>query len=141
MRVTKESNAPRPAWNQVLSGSGTMEIIWRLWSRLVVSYGILCCQFLNEDGNLEHLQHIVPASIRRQVLKYFHDIPRGGHLGAEKTLDKIRNSLYWPKMKRDVENYCSQCDLYAARKHSKTFYYLGSSTPVFSRRDCGAHSD
>lgn len=119
MLVTKESNEPRPAWNQVSSGSGTMKTIWRLWNRLVVSNGILCRQFLNEDGDLEHLQLIVPASLRQQVLKYFHDIPSGGHLGAEKTLDKIRNSLYWPKMKRDVENYCSRCDLCAARKPSK----------------------
>ena len=84
--VSKESQEPRPAWNQVSHGSGTMKTIWRLWDRLVVSQGILCREFFDDDGKFLHLQIIVPSSCRQQVLKHFHDVLTGGHLGAEKML-------------------------------------------------------
>lgn len=101
--ITKEADEPRPAWNQVSYGLATMKTIWRLWNRLVVYRGILCRQFLNDDGELGLLPIIVPSPLRTQVLKYLHDIPTGAHLGPEKTLDRIRKSLYWPKMKRYIE--------------------------------------
>lgn len=85
-----------------------------------VLHGVLYRRFFNDNGESGHLQLIVPSSLKDQVCRHFHDIPTGGHLGTEKTLDKVRNSLYWPKMKRDIERYCSQCDLCAAKKPSKT---------------------
>lgn len=54
------------------------------------------------------------------MIKYFHDIPSAGHLGAEKTLEKLKHSFYWPAIKKFVDNYCMTCDKCVARKLSIT---------------------
>ena len=48
-----------------------------------------------------------------------HDIPIAGHLCAEKTLVKIRQSFFWSGMKDDIQNYCKQCHQCASRKPTK----------------------
>lgn len=57
--------------------------------------------------------------MQQQVLHYYHDIPSAGHLGAEKTLGRIKQGFYWPSMKETVSEYCHSCDNCAARKQSK----------------------
>ncbi|CAC5373349.1 unnamed protein product [Mytilus coruscus] len=64
---------------------------------------------------------ILPASKHNEelVLRYLHDTPRGGHLGVEKTLDKVWQAFYWPNMKESVQKYCTECDFCTSRKHPK----------------------
>ena len=62
------------------------------------------------------LQLLVPGSKKNDVLRYHHGIPFVGHLGIEKTLEKIKNKFYWPNMKLSVEEYCRKCDKCGARK-------------------------
>lgn len=110
--VAKESNESRPAWNNVSPGSRSLTTICRIRN------SSLYRRFITDDDEFGHLQFMVPSAFRNQ-LRYFHNIPTGGHLEAEKTLDKIKHTMYWPKMKRDIEKYCLQCDLCAAKKPSR----------------------
>jgi hypothetical protein len=41
---------------------------------------------------------IVPQVLVPPLLAYFHDSPLGGHLGARKTIHKIRQSFIWKGM-------------------------------------------
>ena len=74
--------------------------------------------YLHEHGLLYHVwsptgrrrtatksQLAVPANLRFDILKAFHDNPMGGHLGHEKTYDKIRVHYYWPGMYKDIQHW------------------------------------
>ncbi|XP_062594943.1 uncharacterized protein LOC134256302, partial [Saccostrea cucullata] len=43
-------------------------------------------------------------------MKLAHDQPIAGHLGTEKTKQRILASFYWPGLFQDVSDYCAECD-------------------------------
>ena len=43
------------------------------------------------------------------LLRHFHDNPLAGHLGAQRTLSRIRRAFVWPRMATDVEEYIRSC--------------------------------
>ena len=54
-------------------------------------------------------QIVVPCKLREKVLSLGHDDIFAGHLGVNKTLQKIKKSFFWPFMKRDVKRYVNSC--------------------------------
>ncbi|KFD60559.1 hypothetical protein M514_27263 [Trichuris suis] len=52
---------------------------------------------------------VIPESLKTHWLQLFHDSPAGAHLGADKTLDRLRKSVYWVRMAHDVNEYCKTC--------------------------------
>ena len=39
-----------------------------------------------------------------------HDMPYGGgHMGADRTANRLKKRFYWPKWKSDVERHCLTC--------------------------------
>ena len=76
--------------------------------------------YLDEHGLLYHVwsptgrsrtaaksQLVIPSNLRFDILKAFHDNPMGGHLGHEKTYNKIRVHYYWSSMyKLPIVIYC-----------------------------------
>ena len=54
-------------------------------------------------------QFIVPHHKREEALQTFHDLPTAGHRGVTKTYEKIREKLWWPKLKEDVSYWCNSC--------------------------------
>lgn len=57
----------------------------------------------------------IPQSQRKQILFENHDAPCAGHLGIAKTITRISNKYYWPRMYRDIASYvrrCSSCQKY-----------------------------
>ena len=78
--------------------------------------------YLDEQGILCHLwtpgkrrakslctQVVIPASLRHEILVSLHDDPTAGHLGSEKTYEKVRLRYYWPGMYKDIEHWCRSC--------------------------------
>ena len=45
-----------------------------------------------------------------------HNGPAGGHLGVNKTLEKIRARFYFLNLPQVVEKWCRQCELCSSRK-------------------------
>ena len=39
-----------------------------------------------------------------------------GHLGVNKTLERVKDRFYWPGCTKDVKDWCQACDLCASRK-------------------------
>ena len=66
------------------------------------------------------MQMLVPESLKEEILKFYHDVPTAGHLGIDKTLEKIKQHFYWPSMKDYVTKYCNSCDSCAARKPTRS---------------------
>ena len=61
-----------------------------------------------EEYEIEKL--VLPKACRRKVLELGHEIPLAGHLGMEKTRQRILRRFYWPTIFKDVEEYCRCCD-------------------------------
>ena len=51
-----------------------------------------------------------------EVLRQLHDNPTVGHLGENKTLDKVRQRFYWAKCSADVRDWCKRCEVCARKK-------------------------
>ncbi|CAB0028805.1 unnamed protein product [Trichogramma brassicae] len=46
----------------------------------------------------------------REVMRDAHDITSAGHLGIEKTFDRVKREYYWRGMYHDVHEYVRSCD-------------------------------
>ena len=60
-------------------------------------------------GVCKHLQLVLPGNLVKSVLEGLHSNLVGGHMGAVKTLAKVRARFYRPGQKRDVEIWCKSC--------------------------------
>ena len=52
---------------------------------------------------------VLPESLKREALQRNHDAPSAGHQGVEKTLQRLKQEVFWADMAKDVNQYCSQC--------------------------------
>ena len=55
-------------------------------------------------------QLYVPKAWRRKVLNLHHDHVLAGHMGIKGTMKKIKENMWWPRMKQDVFKYVQSCD-------------------------------
>jgi hypothetical protein len=60
---------------------------------------------------------VVPKVLQQKVMTDYHEDPiQGGHLGIRRTLEKIRRSLYWDGIARDVHDFVAACHNCQMRK-------------------------
>lgn len=52
---------------------------------------------------------VVPTAMRQEILYACHDETTAGHLGVSRTLARIRQKYYWPKLLRTVQHYVKSC--------------------------------
>ena len=55
-------------------------------------------------------QLVVPHCLCMEVLHQSHDEPMAGHLGINKTRERVLGKFYWPGIFKDVATYCRTCD-------------------------------
>ena len=92
---------------------GLPRLAWQMYNQLSSQYiqdGILCRKFEPTNGHLAYLQEIVPPSLVTEIITSLHISLTAGHLGAYKTLEKIRQRYYWPGFKTDVKHHILRCD-------------------------------
>ena len=85
------------------------------WDQLEVKGGLLW-RVMENGGDNEVRQLIVPQGLRTEVLQELHSGAVGGHLGEEKTLKKLKERFYWPGHANDVKNWCRACPSCSTRK-------------------------
>ena len=61
--------------------------------------------------DLDRWKLVLPRELHGEALREAHDEPQAGHLGVEKTFQRLAVAYYWPNMFRDVANYVKQCDV------------------------------
>ena len=112
----------KPDWQEIAELSPVTKSYWAQWDSLKVVNGSLKRIWETPDGSTNILQLIIPQVRVSEVLQQMHSGVSGGHLGVNKTLDKIRQRFYWVYCKMDVEEWCRKCDICAASKgpHAKT---------------------
>ena len=67
-----------------------------------------------------HIQLVVPAQFRSQVLEASHSHATGGHLGTTRMFARISHDFYWPGWRTAVERFCKYCHDCAQRKTTPT---------------------
>ena len=79
-------------------------------SRIVERDGVICRIWKPRDGpDTTYEQIVLPQQYRKQIIRLAHDLPFSGHLGTEKTTQRVLRRFYWPSLFRDVKDYCQSC--------------------------------
>lgn len=91
---------------------------WRLRNSLTVAQGLLFY--------VDRL--VVPVSLRREVLDQLHV----AHQGVTKTLQRAQQAVFWPGLRRRVEDRCLSCEpCRSVEKRGKKEPLLPSEIPRF----------
>ena len=65
---------------------------------------------VTDHSGTKHSKVVVPENMRDQVLKLGHDNALAGHLGNQKTTDRILLEFWWPGIVADIKRYVASCD-------------------------------
>jgi transposase InsO family protein len=65
--------------------------------------------YRNRTSNTDNDQLMVPESMKRKILKSYHDLPYAAHGGIARTYGLIKNLFYWNGMYTDIKNYIESC--------------------------------
>ena len=78
------------------------------------------------------LQLVIPFQLKRVVLQGYHSALGGGHVGLEKTYQKIRSKYFWPNCYKDTIEFVQSCDICQRRMLRKQTAQLQDNiTPSF----------
>ncbi|KAJ8037468.1 hypothetical protein HOLleu_18285 [Holothuria leucospilota] len=111
----KEQSTMKPAWEVVAGMSNAIRNYWLKWGELALWEGVLYRKFQADEGVI-WWQLVVPKSIRVKILQQVHDHKLVGHLQIRKTLERLRPKFYWSGYRKEVEEYCNDCQKCASRK-------------------------
>ena len=73
---------------------------------------------------------VAPKHLQQEIMEELHNAPTSGHLGRNKTLNRINRRYFWDNMKQDIYNYidsCTKCQL-IKRKPPKRAHLQHPST-------------
>ena len=70
---------------------------------------------------------VVPTEWRTKFMRLAHD--ECGHLGGVKTVEVLKQRVWWPAMRSSVMNYCRQCPT-CARFKAQTVKPAGPLKPL-----------
>ena len=112
-----KENDTKPTRDDLKGKSLAVRHLIELWDRLDVDDGTLRRRYQEEkpDKRTWNLL-VVPQALREELLQDLHGGVMGGHLGAEKTLGRLRERFYWPGSTRDVSECCRTCANCATKK-------------------------
>ena len=111
--LTKKS--PKPMHKEVKGKSTNFKALWRIWESLEVREGVLYRMLQLPNRILPIPQMVAPKEIRRFILENLHGTRVAGHLGVNKTIERVRKSFYWPGYREDIELWCKKCSVCAQK--------------------------
>ncbi|KFD60069.1 hypothetical protein M514_10279 [Trichuris suis] len=106
------------AMSRVRSNSG--KLLMANWNRLAIRDGMLVRKRFCENQAGFSWQVVVPSSMVEQVLQQTHHETTGGHLGIDKTVERVRQRFYWPGYRTDARHYVNTCFHCQARNNPAT---------------------
>ena len=105
----KESGS-KPTKDELKGKSLAVRRLIEHWDRLDTDDGILHRHYQEQKPDRRTwTQLVVPRVLREELLQDLHAGVMGGHLGAEKTLGRLRERFFWPGNTRDVTEWCRTC--------------------------------
>lgn len=70
----------------------------------------------NQKHNPEAWKIVVPKPELIKVLEENHDSPLAAHPGTFKTINRIKEKYFWPRMTKDITTYVTKCETCKAAK-------------------------
>ena len=70
----------------------------------------LLCRVFEDQNKDTSIQILVPVKLRKPLLQMAHECLLAGHGGRKRTTERLFSNFFWPKMQRDVKEYCRSCD-------------------------------
>ena len=99
LREDQQGDTDVQNWKSVETPSRIRErdrVLYRVWTPRA-----------EPDTEVEQL--VLPRSYRARVLEMAHRLPMSGHLGRDKTAQRILRRFFWPSIFKDVKGYCRGC--------------------------------
>ena len=94
-----------------------MRRVYQLWDQLQLIEGVLYCKFPQKKFvSICSDKLVVLEVLKKDILNSLHEGPFGGHLGEDKTLEKLKERFYWPGQYNDDRDWCRTCSVCASRK-------------------------
>ena len=106
--------------------------LYKQWSRLKLIDNFLYREYLDEYDRILR-QYVVPKNEREFILKNSHDTLTCGHLGTEKTMERIIHKYYWYKLTNDVKRYCQEC-VNCQKYKTSNRYNKDKLKPIYTSR-------
>jgi hypothetical protein len=110
-----ENGRERPVFDSVLTESREVKALWAQWDQLVLNHGVVYRVWADTIGPNRELL-LVPETFKTNILRQAHDAVIGGHMGVQKTLCKVKQSLYWIGLRKAVTYWVRSCKICQARK-------------------------
>ncbi|CAL1264136.1 unnamed protein product [Larinioides sclopetarius] len=73
-----------------------------------------------EEIKRQNELEMIPEIRKNKILEIAHESVFGAHLGARKTIQRIKFSFYWPGMSKEIKAYCSCCHGCQCRKVNRS---------------------
>ena len=104
-----ERSNNRPPLGRLKHSSPTLRKLWQECPKLTRQNGILCRKVKPGPQTSPSFQVVLPEVFIPIALKGMHGNQFSGHLSAERTLQRVRRTCYWPYMSRDIHKFCAEC--------------------------------
>ena len=124
--MQRKSQEARDVYNHLVHGAlptddRKQKETLRLASTMVVNNGIIF--HVPPPGTTRSARMWIPdEGFQKQILYRLHDDPLAGHLGIQKTEQRIAERFWWPAMKKTITEYVNNCYSCKVNKpqHAKT---------------------
>ena len=83
--------------------------IHRRETKFIMKKGLIYPQFILRGKTT--LQLVVPFSLTNKVMTLAHESLMSGHLGNQKTIDRVVAEFFWPGICSEVTWLCESCDI------------------------------
>src|ERR1044072_998434 len=101
------------------------------WRRICTFYQLIE-GILYRKAKWPKLTKVVKQGETAPIIYLYHNDPLAGHLGATKTLQKLKTQYYWPQMYEEIRLYvqsCHQCQVHARITKRNELYPIPISAP------------
>ena len=104
LQWVKDGKFPSKSILYRIKSKATRKLFYQL-DRLALKQRVLHRLYINED--MEYHQLVLPQRLQGRVLRSVHDDM--GHQGLERTLELLRERVYWPTMANNAAQWVSHC--------------------------------
>ena len=78
----------------------------------------------------DNLKIYVPVSLRQTVMAEHHNTPFAGHLGRDKTIERVQRNFWWPRLTADIAAYVRTCPTCQQTKSRSNRPSAGAGPPM-----------
>ena len=78
-------------------------------TKFIMKKGLIYRQFTLRGKTTSQL--VVPSSLTDMVMTLAHESLMAGHIGIQKTIDRVVAEFFWPGVCGDVTRFCKSCDI------------------------------